>query len=44
VQKCCILCKKREYCSISIRYKCKVWGGVYEDKVIDLLLFEPKEN
>jgi hypothetical protein len=43
VEKSCISCKKYEYCSISIRYKCKVWGGEYEDEVVDLLLFEPKE-
>jgi hypothetical protein len=42
VQKCCILCKKREFCSAFLRYNCKVWGGIYEDEVVDLLLFEPK--
>lgn len=43
MQKSCIMCKKREDCDLNLSRRCKVWGGEYEDRVIDLLFFEEKE-
>jgi hypothetical protein len=42
--KCCICCKKySEICDQEMRWRCRVWGGLYRSEVVDLLLFEEKE-
>lgn len=42
--KSCVSCARLEKCDRDYARRCRVWGGSYEDEVVDLLLWEPKEG
>ena len=42
MSKSCSTCNRLEKCDLDIMRVCRVWGGWYSNKVVDLRLWESK--